>query len=112
MLIKLALKTLANSGAIYFASSFVEGFTFSGNLFILIAIGAGLALFHSFIYPIIKILAFPLVLLSFGLFGTIVNIVVLWVIAQYVPELTIDGIVPLIWGTAILSLANFLFAWL
>ena len=112
MLIKLTLKTAANAGAIYFASSIVEGFTFSGNFGILIAIALALALFHSFIYPVIKILAFPLVFLSFGLFGTILNLVVLWGIAQYVPQLTIDGLMPLIWATAILSLTNLLFAWL
>jgi putative membrane protein len=112
MLIKLALRTTANAGAIYFANSIVDGFTFSGNFVILIAIALALALFHSFVYPVIKILAFPLAFLSFGLFGTIINIVVLWGIAQYVPQLTIDGLMPLIWATAILSLANLLFSWL
>jgi len=112
MLAKLLLKTFANSAAIFMASKFVEGFTMSDNLFILAGIGLVLAIFQSFVYPVIKILAFPVVLLSFGLFGTVVNMAVLWLIAYYVPDLTIDGIVPLIWGTAIVSVANFLFAWL
>lgn len=112
MFTKLLLKTFANSAAIFIASEFVEGFTMSGNLFILAGIGLVLAIFQSFIYPILKILAFPLVLVSFGLFGTITNMVVLWLIAYYVPDLTIDGIMPLIWGTLIVSMANMLFVWL
>jgi len=111
-MLKFAFKVAANSSAIYFASSLVEGFTFSGNFAILIGIGFALAIFHSFVYPVVKILAFPLVFLSFGLFGTIINIAFLWLLAQYVPQLTIEGIMPLIWGTAILSIANLLFAWL
>jgi len=101
-----------SSAGIYAASSLIEGFTFSGNLFILAGIGAALAIFHTLIYPIIKIVAFPLVFLSFGLFGSIVNLAVLWGIAQYVPELSIEGIVPLILGAAILSITNLLFSWL
>ena len=109
---KFLLKAAVNSAAIYIASELVEGFTFSGNLFILLGIGLTLALFHTFLYPIIKIVAFPLVLISFGLFGSIVNMALLWLLSQYVPGLTIEGILPLIWGTAVLSLANFLFSWL
>ena len=110
--IKFLLKAGINSAAIYAASSLVEGFTFSGNLFILAGIGLALAIFQILIYPIIKIVAFPLVFLSFGLFGSILNLAVLWGIAQYVPELTISGIVPLILGAAILSITNLVFAWL
>ena len=101
MLIKFLFKAGINSAAIYTASSLVEGFTFSGNLFILAGIGAALAVFQTLIYPIIKIVAFPLVFLSFGLFGSIINLAVLWGIAQYVPELSIEGLVPLILGSVI-----------
>jgi len=112
MLIKLLVKSAVNSIAIYSASSLIQGFTFSGDLFILIGIGLALAVFQSFIYPILKILAFPLVLLSFGLFGSIVNILVLWGMAYFLPELTIDGLMPLLLGAVVLSIANLLFSWL
>ena len=111
-MVKFALKALANSAAIYLADNLVEGFTFSGDLFILAGIGIALALFQSFIYPILKILAFPLVLLSFGFFRIFVNMAVLWGLAYYIPQLTIEGILPLLWGTMILSMANLFFSWL
>lgn len=112
MIAKLLIRTFANSAAIYIAATFVDGFTMSGNWFILAGIGLALAIFQTFVYPVIKILAFPVVLLSFGLFGTIANMLVLWLVAYYVPDLTIDGIVPLLWGTFLLSMASILFAWL
>ena len=111
-MVKFALKTLINSAAIYLASNLVAGFTFQGDLFILAGIGLALTVFQLFIYPVIKILAFPLVLLSLGFFRFIVNAVVLWGIAYYIPELTIEGILPLILGSIVLSTANLLFSWL
>lgn len=112
MLAKLILRVILNAGVIYFADSIIEGFTFSGGFVILFVIGAILAVFQSFIYPIIKIIAFPLVLLTFGLFGIIVNAVMLWVIDYFIPELVVDGIVPLVLATLMLSVVNVLFAWL
>ena len=109
---KFILKIAINSGAIYFASEFIDGFTFSGNYIILAGIGTALTIFQLFIYPVVKVVAFPIVILSFGLFSSIVNLAVLWGIAYFVPQLTIDGILPLILGAAVLSAANLLFSWL
>ena len=111
-MIKFAIKTAANAAAVYIASNIIEGFTFSGNLLMLIGIGVALAIFQLFVYPIIKIVAFPIVFLSFGLFGTLITMAALWGIDYFVPQLTIDGIIPLILGTAILSAVNLLFSWL
>src|SRR3989344_3456382 len=88
----LILRIILNAGAIYLANSLVDGFTFSGNFVMLFFIGGILAVFQSFIYPLLKIIAFPLVLLSFGLFGFIVNAAVLWGISYFFAELSIDGI--------------------
>lgn len=111
-MIKLLLKTTANSAAIYIASNIIDGFTFSGNLLILAGIGAALTVLQLIVYPVIKIVAFPVALLSFGLLGTLLNLVALWGLAYFIPELSIDGITPLVWGTVILSLVNLLFSWL
>lgn len=110
--IKFLLKAAVNSAAIYTADILVDGFTFSGDFVILAAIGLALAIFQTIVYPVIKIAAFPLVFLSFGLLGSIVNLLVLWGIAQFVPQLTIDGIVPLLLGAVVISIANFVFSWL
>jgi len=112
MIPKLIFKLLVNSLAVYLASVLIDGFTFSGNLLILAGIGAALTAFQIFLYPIVKIIAFPLMLLSFGLFGFIITGTFLWVLSIYLPELTINGIVPLFWGTLMLSGINILFSWI
>ena len=112
MISKLILRIILNAVAIYLANSLVHGFSFSGFFVMLFFIGGILAVFQSFIYPLLKIIAFPLVLLSFGLFGFIVNAAVLWGISYFFAELTIDGIIPLLLATIVLSAVNVLFAWL
>lgn len=111
-MVKFLLKIAANSVAIYIANHTIDGFIFSGSISMLIAIGAALTVFQLLIYPIVKTIAFPIVFLSFGLFGALTNMAVLWVIAYFLPELTIDGIVPLLLGTIILTAVNLLFSWL
>lgn len=109
---KFAFKIAINSGAIYIASSLVEGFTFSGNLAILALIGSLMALFQIFVRPMVKILAFPLFFFSFGLSGALLNLGMLWGIDYYLPTLTIEGIVPLVVGSIVISFVNLLFFWL
>ncbi len=111
-MLKFFFKALVNSSAVYLAGNLVEGFTFSGNFAILAGIGLALAIFQLFIYPIIKIVAFPLVFISFGFFSFFVNMLALWALAYYIPGFTIEGIIPLIWGTTILGIVNLLFFWL
>lgn len=111
-MLKFLFKALVNSSAIYLSDNLVLGFTFSGDFVMLAGIGLALAIFQLFIYPIIKIAAFPLVLVSFGFFSFFVNMLVLWGLDYYIGDLAIDGIIPLIWGTTILSMVNLLFAWL
>lgn len=111
-MVKFFLKIASNALSIYFASNLIEGFTFSGSWLILAGIGIALTIFQLAVYPIVKIVAFPIVFLSFGLFGTLLNMAALWLIDYFVPQLTIEGIIPLVWGTVILSAVNFLFSWL
>lgn len=111
-MVKFFFRTLINSAAIYIADILIEGFTFSGDFVILVGIGLVLALSQTLIYPIIRIVALPFALLGFGFLGAIVNAVILWIIALYIPELTIVGVVPLVLTTVVLGTANILFSWL
>lgn len=105
-MIGFALRILANAAAIYFASHFIGGFTFSGNFGILAGIGLALAIFQLAIYPVLKIVAFPLVFLSFGLFGLILNMVVLLAISRVLPQLAIGGVIPLLGGALFVTIAS------
>lgn len=71
-------------------------------------IGIVLGLANSFVKPILKIITLPLRILTFGLFGLIINMLIIWLIDIFFPELIISGLVPLFWLTLIVWALSFL----
>lgn len=75
---------------------------------VIVLIGIALGLANSFVKPILKIITLPLRILTFGLFGLLINMLIIWLIDVFFPELIIDGIVPLFWLTLIVWALSFL----
>jgi len=112
-MIKIILKIIINAGAIYLASRFVDGVTLNvdfSDFFsyapVLLLIGFVLWVGTAILRPLIKLLTFPLIIITFGLFNAIINILIVWGAAYLLPQLEIVGIMPLLWTTLILSLTN------
>jgi putative membrane protein len=110
---KIILKVLSNAGALYLAARFVNGITLSANLNnltavvpILILIGFVLWVGNSIIRPLLRLLTFPLIIVSFGLFNAIINILILWGVDIILPQIEIAGLVPLLWTTLIVWAVN------
>ncbi len=78
------------------------GIPFTTNWHILILIGFVLGIINFFIKPILKVITFPLRMVTLGLFGLIINMVIIWVVDLLFLELTISGILPLFWVTIII----------
>lgn len=81
-------------------SSFL-GIEFTATWQILVLVGAILGLVNFFIKPLVKIVTLPLRILTFGLFGIVVNMLMIWLVDIFFLELTIQGIVALFWLTVI-----------
>jgi putative membrane protein len=75
---------------------------------IIILIGIVLGLVNFFIKPIFKIVTLPLRILTFGLFGFVINMLMIWLVDIFFPELVISGIIPLFWLTIIVWVLSFL----
>lgn len=56
---------------------------------------------------LLKVMTFPLILLTFGLFSFVVNAIVLLAVAAVVPGFSINGFWPALLGALILALVNF-----
>jgi len=102
----LLIRILANSGAIFIADRVVPGFIFKGNFTDLLIAGAVIGAINALIKPLLKLLSFPVILLTLGLFNIIINIFLLVLAANLLPSLRIYGISAAFWGVVILSLAN------
>ena len=98
---------ISNSVAIYAAAYFVNGITFSGNWLVLLFAGLALGVINFFVKPFLKLLAFPFILITLGLFTLIINMALLWTVDLLIKELTIETLLALFWGTVIISVVNF-----
>ena len=76
---ELIVRTLGNAAGLWLAARFMSGLTVPGDQSAvhtwvnLIVVGLILALVNSLIKPVAKLIAFPLYVLTFGLFALIVN---------------------------------------
>jgi putative membrane protein len=91
--------------ALYLASLLVPGVEIQGNFETQIKTvffaGIFLGLVNFFIKPIVNLITFPLRLITFGLFGLVVNMGMVWLVDIFFPQFNINGLWPLFW-TAIL----------
>lgn len=95
--------------AFWLANRFVPGVEFVEPFWqTLLLAGLALGLINFFIKPILKLITLPLRILTLGLFGLIINIVIIWAVDVLFPELIIQGIIPLFWTTLIAWTINFL----
>jgi putative membrane protein len=98
---------LAGVASFWLADRFVPGVEFTGSIKYLIISGAILGLINFFVKPVLKIITLPLRLLTLGIFGWIINIIIVWAVDIFFPELIIDGIIPLLWTTLIAFVVSF-----
>ena len=73
------------------------GDNFEESLKTLFFAGITLGLVNYFLKPIINLITLPLRVLTFGLIGLIVNMLMVWIIDILFPELVIMGFWPLFW---------------
>lgn len=93
---------IAGIGGIWLAQKFVSGVEFIGPLQTLLTCGAILGLLNFFVKPILKAITLPIRIITLGLFGLVINMIMVWVADIIFLELIISGIVPLFWTSIII----------
>jgi putative membrane protein len=108
---KMLLQWVLTALAIWIVSRVVPGFSVSGPFAALIAavvigfVNATLGLF-------LKIVTFPITLLTLGLFWLIINAVMIKLASAIVPGFHVDTFGAAFWGAIVLSLVNLALKWL
>ncbi|MEK7115272.1 MAG: phage holin family protein [Patescibacteria group bacterium] len=105
---KLILTIVANLAAVVFASYFVPDFMVTTSAQGLVPLVVTLSLINLTIRPIIKIFLSPLIFVTFGLFTLIINAGILFAVDIFSDYLTINGLLPLLYATSIISVINLL----
>lgn len=108
---KLLLNWVLSALAVWIVSKLVHGFVVHGAAAALIAalvigfVNATLGLF-------LKIITFPLTLLTFGLFWLVINAAMLELASTIVPGFEVHGFGAAFIGAIVLSLVNMFLRWL
>lgn len=97
--------------AIWVVSRFVPGFWVSGPLAALIA-AVVIGFVNATLGFFLKIVTFPLTILTFGLFWLVINAVMIELASAIVPGFRVATFGAAFWGAIVLSLVNMALKWL
>jgi putative membrane protein len=110
-MLRMLLHWIVSALAVWITSQVVPGFTVNGAAAALIAavviglVNASLGLF-------LKVITFPLTILTLGLFWFVINALMLELASAFVPGFHIRGFASAFWGGIVLTLVNMLLKWL
>ena len=107
---KFFLRWAINGVALYVAVRFVPGIDLQGEWTSIIWLALIIGLLNALVRPILKLLAFPLILLTLGLFTIVINTIVLMLTSSigqaFNLGLTVDGFWPALLGSVVISLVS------
>jgi putative membrane protein len=101
----LIVNWLLNALSLMIVAHVVRGFEVTGITAALIA-ALVIGLVNATLGAFLKIVTFPLTLLSLGVFWFVINALMLKLAAAFVPGFSIQGFVPAFFGAIVLSLVN------
>jgi putative membrane protein len=108
---RLLLNWVLSALAVWIVSRIVPGFVVTGAFSALIA-ALVIGLINATIGFFLKIVTFPLTVVTLGLFWLIINAVMLELASVFVPGFLVQNFAAAFWGAIVLSLVNMLLRWL
>jgi putative membrane protein len=108
---RLLLNWVLSALAVWIVSRIVPGFVVTGPFAALIA-ALVIGLVNATIGAFLKVITFPLSVLTLGLFWLVINAAMLELASMFVPGFRINGFVAAFWGAIVLSLVNMALRWL
>ncbi|MDO8516314.1 MAG: phage holin family protein [bacterium] len=92
-----------NAGGFYVCAVYVPGITLGGGLKEILGVALLFTALNLLVKPILKLVLGPLIVLTLGFGLFILNASMLYVLDKLSPQITIQGIPALLWGTVIMS---------
>jgi putative membrane protein len=107
---KFFLRWAINAIALYVAVQFVAGINFEGSWTGLLWLALIIGLLNALVRPVLKLLTFPLIILTLGLFTVVINTIVLMLTSSigqaFNLGLTVDGFWSALLGSIVISLVS------
>jgi putative membrane protein len=110
-MVNILLNWVLSAVSLLIVAHVISGFQVSGFIAALIA-AVVIGLVNATIGLVLKILTFPLTVVTLGVFWIVINALMLRLAAALVPGFAIEGFLPAFLGAIVLSLVNLFMRWI
>ena len=105
-----ALRLLVNAAALWVATRIVPGVSYTGGWLPFLGVALIFGAMNTFVRPVARVLAFPIVLVTFGLFLLVINGFMLWLTSAVSDALDlgfqVGGFWSAFWGALVVSVVS------
>jgi putative membrane protein len=104
------IRLLVNAAALWVATRVVPGVSFDGGALPFFGVALVFGVVNALIRPVTKLLTFPLIILTLGLFALVVNGLMLWLTSSLSSALGlgfyVSGFWSAFWGALVVSIVS------
>ena len=100
------IRVISTLLGLWVADQLLAGFAINGGWQGYLLAVIVLVLLQLLVKPILKLLSFPLIIITLGLFTIVINALILWLASQFTHYIVIDNLITLLWATLIVSIIN------
>ena len=110
------VRLLVNMAALWVATRVVSGVTYDGGWLPLVGVAVVFGVMNTIVGAIAKILAFPIIIVTLGLFLFVINGLMLWLTSRISEALDlgfhVEGFWPAFWGALVVSVVSTILGWM
>jgi putative membrane protein len=104
------IRLLVNAAALWVATQLVPGVTYDGGVVPLLGVALVFGVLNASLRPLAKILTFPLIILTLGIFALVINGLMLWLTSSLSSTLGlgfhVSGFWAAFWGGLVVSIVS------
>jgi putative membrane protein len=104
------VRLLINAAALWVATQIVPGVSYDGGVLAFLGVALVFGVVNTFIGTVAKVLTFPLIIVTVGLFIFVINGLMLWLTSRMAEALGlnfyVEGFWPAFWGALVISIVS------
>jgi putative membrane protein len=108
---RMLLNWILSALLLLLVSHLVPGFVVTSFVAALIA-ALAIGLINATLGFFLKVITFPVTILTFGIFFLVINALMLLLAAKFVPGFEIHGFAPAFWGALLLAILHMVLRWM
>jgi putative membrane protein len=110
-MLSLLARWIVNAAALLLVAYLYPGVRVESFVAAIIA-ALALGLVNAVVRPILVVLTFPVTLLTLGLFLFVINALLFWLVAEFVPGFHVNGFIAALIGSILYSVITLITSWI